>query len=62
MIKVVQRKVWVTVFTCRCGRSKEMWHYGEKKRPDRSSYPSSGKWNGWDLCDERCPSCAKEPT
>ncbi len=56
-VKVIQRKVWVTVFTCQCGRQVEMWHYGEEERPTEASYPSSGQWGGWDLRSERCLSC-----
>lgn len=58
MREVTRREVWVTAFTCRCGRQVEMWHHGEKGEPTEASYPSSGKWNGWDLRDEKCPSCA----
>lgn len=57
MREVTRREVWVTVFTCQCGRQVEMWHHGEKGRPTETNYPSSGKWDGWDLRNERCPSC-----
>lgn len=57
-MKVIQKKVWVTVFTCcSCGHKKEMWHYGAKEKPTKSSYPSSGEWDGWDLQQEKCLSC-----
>lgn len=58
MREIVQRKVWVTVFTCQCGQTKEFWHHGEKNKPTEVSYPSCGIWDGWDLRGERCPSCA----
>ncbi len=39
-MNVVQRKVWVTIFTCKkCDKSENMWHYGEKKKPTYNSYP-----------------------
>lgn len=56
-MKIIQRKVWVTIFNCECGQSEEMWHHGEKNKPTNISYPSSGRWSGWNLKTEECPQC-----
>jgi hypothetical protein len=55
-MKLVQKKVWVTVLTCTlCGEQEEMWHHQVK--PTKASYPSSGEWKGWSLTPEVCFFC-----
>ena len=58
--EVVQKKVWVTILTCKqCGKQEQIWHHGEGK-PTEDSYPTSGEWNGWNLKKDLCFSCNRQ--
>ena len=47
--KLILKKAWITIFTCKCGNKMEYWHGSFNKKPKKIDYPSSGEYNGWKI-------------